>query len=425
MQNHYHYQYRQRNGRARSRKLARLAGGVRTVGTAPSTSTSPTIFQGALNLNLNMFSKTAYVCRSDTDSAGSMNIVASATSEVSNVANVANVVTASASAVSAAAVRGESSSALSTSLTQLGAGAIAGLVNTLVLSPLDVVKTRLQVQGGARKYNGTMHALRTMLRQEGIGSYYKGLSAALWAFVPNWAVWWCAYEYFKKSYSVIRDTRVPNCPLTFVHISAAVSAGSITALTTSPLWVLKARLQTEIALGNARSYKSVPHGLARIFREEGLAGLYKGLAPSLLGLGHVAVQFPLYEYVKKLQLGIVAENDKTSAEVELRAKHVLIASSLSKIVASSLFYPHEVLRTKLQIDRSVGGEYGKVYKLAQNIMKSQGYRGFYNGFGANLIRTVPSCCLTFTAYEFAKRFVEKRTRKAKRNQEEGGDVGIA
>ncbi len=61
---------------------------------------------------------------------------------------------------------------------------------------------------------------------------------------------------------------------------------------------------------------------------------YKGLAPSLIGLGHVAVQFPLYEQVKY----VLSSGDESA----VKPRHVLIASSVSKVVASSLFYPHEV-----------------------------------------------------------------------------------
>lgn len=79
-----------------------------------------------------------------------------------------------------------------TQLAQFGAGALAGLVNTLVLSPLDVVKTRLQVQGSAtlasNRYHRLVDVLRAMLREEGFRSHYRGLSADMWAFVPNWAI---------------------------------------------------------------------------------------------------------------------------------------------------------------------------------------------------------------------------------------------
>lgn len=302
----------------------------------------------------------------------------------------------------------DSQADLLTQLSQFGAGALAGLVNTLILSPLDVVKTRLQVQGSsaysAARYRGLFDALASMLRQEGFASYYRGVSASLWAFVPNWAIYWYTYETFKRMFG--RDARRPT---PFVHVLSAVSAGGITAVSTAPFWTLKSRLQVDMATNAAaRRYRSVPHGFRKIIAEEGIWGLYKGLTPTLLGLGHVAIQFPLYEHLKTSLSGGRYE--------DLRAGHVLMASSLSKMVASAVFYPHEVLRARIQVDRSVirkGFEPMRMVRLAKEILRKDGLAGFYRGFGTNLMRTVPACMLTFTSYELAKRFAQNYTNRNK------------
>ncbi len=57
-------------------------------------------------------------------------------------------------------------------------------------------------------------------------------------------------------------------------------------------------------------------------------------------------------------------------------------------------------------------------RLARKIIRTDGYSGFYRGFGANLLRTVPACMLTFSSYEFAKRFVERKTAEARRARSE-------
>lgn len=306
-----------------------------------------------------------------------------------------------------------------TQLSQFGAGALAGLVNTLVLSPLDVVKTRLQVQGSSTvattPYRGLFDALRSMLREEGLRSYYRGLSASLWAFVPNWAIYWYTYETFKRRYT-------PNGskPTPYIHIMSALSAGAITAVTTAPFWTLKSRLQVDMSRNGApRQYKSLSHGFRKIVREEGVSGLYKGLTPTLFGLGHVAIQFPLYEHLKA--------NLSGGSYEDFKAAHVLIASSVSKIAASAVFYPHEVLRTRIQVDSTAARkimEPSKMAQLARNIVEKDGPRGLYRGFGTNLMRTVPACMLTFTSYELAKRFAEQHARN-RRNGSSTFDKRVA
>lgn len=67
-----------------------------------------------------------------------------------------------------------------------------------------------------------------------------------------------------------------------------------------------------------------------IGRHEGIRGFYKGLGPSLVGVSHVAIQFPLYERLKS------TFSDK-SKDVQ-----IIYASSISKMIASTITYPHEV-----------------------------------------------------------------------------------
>lgn len=179
-------------------------------------------------------------------------------------------------------------------------------------------------------------------------------------------------------------------------------------------------------------YKGTFDAFRKMYRSEGVLSFYSGLAPALLGLTHVAIQFPLYEYFKTKFTGL--EMGQAAEKEEVHWVGVLGATILSKMCATSATYPHEVLRTRLQTQqRSLpsashneisfrGGltgvhhhtrppgtassdgminipRYRGVIKTCRVILKEEGWRAFYNGMGTNMVRAVPAAVTTMLTYE--------------------------
>ena len=118
--------------------------------------------------------------------------------------------------------------------------------------------------------------------------------------------------------------------------------------------------------------------------------LYKGLGASLLGLTHVALQFPAYEYMK--------EQLRDSSLVK-SPFDIILASAGSKVVASSVTYPHEVIRARLQVQRGYEAKFGGIFDVVCQTVKNEGASALFRGLGLNLMRVTPACVLTFTTYE--------------------------
>lgn len=86
------------------------------------------------------------------------------------------------------------------------AGAIGGFTSGIVTCPLDVIKTKLQAQGGyvalnkgrhvghPRLYNGLVGTARVIWREEGIRGLYRGLGPIVMGYLPTWAVWFTVYN---------------------------------------------------------------------------------------------------------------------------------------------------------------------------------------------------------------------------------------
>ncbi|KAI8139323.1 mitochondrial carrier domain-containing protein [Fennellomyces sp. T-0311] len=273
------------------------------------------------------------------------------------------------------------------------AGAGAGIVSSIVTCPLDVVKTRLQNQGktepGVKAYRGTVGTLSRIWNEEGIRGLYRGLGPTILGYLPTWAIYFTAYDYCKhrwgKEFGPDKEW--------IVHIASAMSAGAASTSMTNPLWVIKTRLMTQNDR-TAYRYRNTLDAFITIGRQEGIRGYYKGLGSSLLGVSHVAVQFPLYEKLKTYLHADTNSSGSTS---------ILLASSLSKMAASCATYPHEVIRTRLQNQTRKPYKYKGILHAIKVIAAEEGVRGFYKGIPTNLLRTVPSSAMTILTYEILVR----------------------
>ena len=178
-------------------------------------------------------------------------------------------------------------------------------------------------------------------------------------------------------------------------IQSNISQGVFTAVATNPIWVIKTRMLSTPS-SHPGAYKSISDGTQRLYRSEGLLGFYRGLAPSLFGVSHGALQFMAYE-----QLKIYRGHNLDGGQKNLVAVDFLALSGLAKIFAGSATYPYQVIRARLQTYDA-----DKKYKSARDVVaqmwRKEGTAGFYKGLGPNLLRVMPSTWVTFLVYEKAK-----------------------
>ena len=229
-------------------------------------------------------------------------------------------------------------------------------------------------------------------------------------------------------------------------------------MATNPIWVIKTRLMSQsssrIGTSHARPpwhYKNTWDAAKIMYRREGFMSFYSGLTPALLGLTHVAIQFPLYEVFKEKFTGI-GKGIKESEED--RAHHfygLAAAVFLSKVCASTATYPHEVVRTRLQTQQRPNGSgthqhpstqhpvpqdqgralaaslsnelrYKGTWHTCKVIFMEEGWRGFYAGLGTNLIRAVPSAMTTILTFEYLKKNLFQLQRQGISNESTSGQA---
>lgn len=259
-----------------------------------------------------------------------------------------------------------------------------------------------------------------------------------------------------------------------INFWSSIIAGASSTIVTNPIWVIKTRLMSQSASGYNRDmsmfprsgntptsrpsisspwhYNSTLDAARKMWSSEGVKSFYSGLTPALLGLTHVAVQFPAYEYLRLKFTGqrmgeMAHENSHTNWA------GVLSASILSKIMASSATYPHEVIRTRLQTQRrptpgseymqglgisssNGGGEKGSpksipepkykgVVMTFRTILREEGWRAFYAGMGVNMMRAVPAATVTMMTYEYVMKTLHHEKQEAIRKMEGKGHTSPA
>src|SRR4051812_25031196 len=89
----------------------------------------------------------------------------------------------------------------------------------------------------------------------------------------------------------------------------------------------------------------------------------------------------------------------TAKQVTLSPVEYLSVASTAKLIASSLTYPHEVVRTRMREQRGINGKYTGVIQCFKLILKEEGWRALYGGLGAHLVRVVPNAAIIFLTYE--------------------------
>jgi solute carrier family 25 folate transporter 32 len=279
------------------------------------------------------------------------------------------------------------------------AGMLSGATTAFFTAPLDLIKTQ---QMALKTTHSMGEAISRIVAKDGLLGLYRGLGLTMMGLMPTWAVYWFCYNSLKRI-QVDKLSRKADGVTT--HLFAAMGAGIATTVSTNPIWVIKTRLQTQsLKLDAAYTrYSSIPHAAITIWRQEGARSFFRGVVPSLLGVTHVCVQFPLYEQFK---LHFAEKGNKTTKE--LTFGELIMASMASKVVASTAAFPHEVLRVRQQVQRSAETS---IFKLAKETYQKEGFRGFYRGLGTNLLRVVPAAAITFVSFEYISRGLSRLTNR--------------
>jgi len=288
---------------------------------------------------------------------------------------------------------------------KLLSGGVAGTVSSCITNPLEVIRTQLQ---SSSAYTGELAAAgsdpmaicRRIFDSEGVKGFFKGLSPTLVGIIPARSIYFFTYEQSKRR---LGNNLLPEGSVGNALISG-FSAGIASNTLTNPIWMVKTRVQllADQSAGQ-RVYTGYTDVISTILKEEGIGGFYRGITASYWGCAEGAIQFLIYEKMKKRVL--VKQNEKNEAlGLPLTTRHTKLSlfctAALAKGVAAAITYPHEVARTRLREQAREGVfRYKGMWQTIGIVAREEGRSGLYAGMGVHMMKVVPNSAIMFLTYE--------------------------
>uniref|UniRef100_A0A7N5JFW7 Solute carrier family 25 member 19 n=1 Tax=Ailuropoda melanoleuca TaxID=9646 RepID=A0A7N5JFW7_AILME len=227
------------------------------------------------------------------------------------------------------------------------AGSVSGLVTRVMVSPLDVIKIRFQLQierlsrsDPSAKYYGILQAGRQILQEEGLAAFWKG------------------------------------------HVPAQLLS---------------------IGYGAVQVYKTLRDAVVTMYRTEGPLVFYKGLNPTLIAIfPYAGFQFSFYSALKHVHEWVLPAQGRKNENLKN-----LLCGSGAGVISKTLTYPLDLLKKRLQVGgferaRATFGQvrsYRGLLHCAQQVLREEGPTGFFKGLSPSLLKAALSTGFVFFWYE--------------------------
>ncbi|CAI7574115.1 unnamed protein product [Penicillium bialowiezense] len=287
------------------------------------------------------------------------------------------------------------------------AGGIAACGAVTVTHSFETVKIRLQLQGelqtkneAVKKYKGVLHGVKVILQNEGPRGLFRGIGSA---YVYQILLNGCRLGFYEPIRSNLTSTiyNDPKVQSLGANIFAGAASGVIGAAAGSPFFLVKTRLQSYspfLPVGTQHNYKNSVDGLSKIYKGEGIKGIYRGVGAAMIRTSFgSSVQLPTYFFAKRRltrHLGME----------EGPALH-LSSSAVSGFVVCCFMHPPDTIMARMY--NQTGNLYGGVFDCLLKTIRTEGVFAIYKGFFAHLARILPHTILTLSLAEQTNKLMRR------------------
>lgn len=281
-------------------------------------------------------------------------------------------------------------------ITSFIAGALAGSLAKTTIAPLDRTKINFQIHNEHFSFTKAAKFLINSYRQDGLLSWWRGNSATMARVIPFAAFQYTAHEQWKIILKV--DTNERRRKSHFKTFLSGSLAGCTASALTYPLDVARARM----AVSKHERYRNIVHVFHEIFHKEGALKLYRGFAPTMLGvIPYAGASFFTYETLKRLR----AESTGSS---ELHPAERLVFGALGGLIGQSSSYPLDIVRRRMQTAPLTGHTYTSIWGTLRSVYLEEGLiGGLYKGLSMNWVKGPIAVGISFMTFDISQQALRK------------------
>ncbi|KAK9829199.1 hypothetical protein WJX72_004446 [[Myrmecia] bisecta] len=284
-------------------------------------------------------------------------------------------------------------------------GSLGGVAEACCLQPIDVIKTRLQLDH-AGKYKGIYHCGQTVIKEEGVKALWKGLTPFATHLTLKYALRMGTNAVYQ---GLLRDQE-GNLSQTR-RLMAGFCAGITEALViVTPFEVVKIRLQQQ--KGTSKEllrYKGPVHAAVTIVRTDGLFGLWAGATPTVLRNGtNQMCLFWAKNNLDRLYWGKVEGDGKQLTPLQSMASGFSAA-----VLGPCATGPFDVIKTRLMAQEKSAGpvRYRGLFHALVTIPREEGIRALWRGLLPRLMRIPPGQAIVWAVSDQITGYFEKRAKQ--------------
>ncbi|KAF9341136.1 hypothetical protein BGZ91_010767 [Linnemannia elongata] len=299
---------------------------------------------------------------------------------------------------------------------QFLAGSIAGVTEIACMYPLDLVKTRFQLQvipppskvplvqphgtttstttttpkghplTAPRPYTSIIGCLQRVIRREGVRHLYRGILPPLIAEAPKRAIKFGANEQWgfvlKKLFSLDRLTA-------FQAGFVGSMAGATEAFFITPFELVKVRLQDR---GSLKLYTGTVDCMRKVASQEGVFTFYHGLESTIWR--HATWSGMYFMTVHGFR---TAFPERSTASKEENMMRNFVAGTLGGVLGTLVNTPFDVVKSRIQNQHA--GPIGWVFSRVAHLYREEGFRALYKGLAPKLVRLGPGGGLLLVVFD--------------------------